>query len=265
MAPMSDFLRYRPFLWLLTIVLQLQLVFAEQPLYIGVQPRNLPYMSYEHGGEARGILVNAARELCREIEEDCVFYAPGSGELLTELRYLHLDAVILSDQFVSEHQARDLFFYPVFCKIKPVFIWGKHADPVLDKDKFMYQSVGVQENSYLEYYLQNNLPLNTQIVPYELMENAVFDLLHGAVDVLFSTISFFETRAKGRLAKKRMYVLPTVAFAMEGYVQPEKMMTLVIRDNNLALKEKLLRASRQKETRYCAEFLPNYFKTFSKK
>lgn len=255
MIQMPDTLRYNLCALWLTLILA-QTTLAEKTLHIGIQHRNLPYMNYDGTEPAEGILVDATRALCRDMQVDCVFYASDLEERLDALKHRHLDAVILSDQFISDEQARGLSFYPAFCTVKPVFI---HADPAR-KQTLMYQSVGVPENSYLEFHLQNHFPLNIRIVPYALMENGMFDLLHRKIDVLLASTTFFASRAKALFAKDGTFILPSVATPAADYNQPERAMSLAVRKNHQTLKQKLSDLSRRHEGVYCADLLPDHFR-----
>ncbi|MEL6749860.1 MAG: transporter substrate-binding domain-containing protein [Pseudomonadota bacterium] len=246
------------------MLFQIRMVFAEKPLYIGIQSRNLPYTSYT-GNTAEGILVDMMRGLCNKIEVSCDFSASEIDELLESLRYRDLDAVILSDHFLSDKQAQGLFFLPGFCTLRAAFIWKKGIEPAVKKNDFSYKSIGVSANSYLELYLQNHFPLNIRILPYKLMENAIFDLLNDKVDAVFSDVALFEARAKKLFTEDVTYRLPTVATVMADYIQPERVMTLIIRDSDDELKQKLLDNFQTQRMAHCADFLSDNFKSKSLK
>ena len=137
---------------------------TQDTIYIGVQPRYFPY-SHQSEKKIEGVLVTATREVCTLMNYTCIFTLIDFDESLQALRYRKLDAIIVAEHFIAEIDAEGLFFSPHFCKTKPVFIWGKRIEPVIDKNAFKGKQVGVLADSYLEFYLQNTLPLNVHIIP----------------------------------------------------------------------------------------------------
>ncbi len=230
-------------------------VSPEKPLYIGVEPRNSPYISNHSGEVFEGVLIDKVLELCQKMKRNCIFSPGNTEELLDALRYSRLEAVILTDQFVSESQIAGLFFFPPFCVTRPVLVWNEGVSSAIDKMNFKHQSIGVLKNSYLELYLQDNFPLNINILPYNLMENAMFDLFIRKIDIVFSSMAFFQDRAKGVFLDNIYYKLPAVAVPLKDSVQSERAMALAIRNNNTVLKKQILSAT-QKKTTYCADSLP---------
>ncbi len=237
-------------------VSQTDVFLSQQPLYIGVEPRNAPYISNKNGEVFEGILIDKALELCQKIKRNCIF-SPGSAEELSDaLRYNRLEAIIVVDQIVSDSQAEGLFFSPPFCTTRPVLIRTESVSSSVDSMSVDYQSIGVLENSYLEFYLQNHFPSNINLTPYALMENAMFDLFIGKIDAILSDMAFFRNRAEGAFLDNVYYQLPAVAMPLADYAhQPERAMTLVIRDSNTVLKEQISGVT-QENIAYCADFLP---------
>jgi ABC-type amino acid transport substrate-binding protein len=230
----------------------------EKPLHIGVQPRYFPY-SHQDDEQMEGILVKAVRSICIDIGRSCVFHAIDFDVLLQALKYQHLDAVIIAEQFITDAEAEGLFFLPPFCKTKPVFIFEEKVDLAITPELFMRKDIGVLAGSYLEYYLQNTLPLNTHIIPYALLENAVFDLLNKKIDILFSSQAFFQRRAKNVFLDDVRYDLPSSAVPLETYDQPIRSMALVIREGATELKKAFSAVVEKENNDYCFNLLPERF------
>ena len=200
------------------------------------------------------------RTLCVEMGRPCIFQAIDFNDALYALRYRQLDAIIVAEQFVADLDAQNLFFSPPFCETQPVFIWGRHTQPIMNLDEFKGRQIGVLAGSYLEFYLQNMLPLNNHIIPYSLLENAAFDLLNQKIDTLFSSRAFFQRRAKSLLLDNGIrYDLPTSTTHLESYEQPARSMVLAIRQGDVLLKKKLLAVMSSKKLDTCFMFLPEKF------
>lgn len=232
---------------------------TQDTIYIGVQPRYFPY-SHQNAGQMEGVLVTVMRSVCTIMNYTCIFSPIDFNDSLKALRYRALDAIIIAEHFVAESDAKGLFFSPPICKTKPVFIWGERIQPILDKNTFKGKQIGVLANSYLEFYLQNQLSLNVHIIPYELLENAAFDLLSKKIDVLFSSQSFFQRRAKSLFLEQGIqYNLPSTALPVIDYKQPKHSMVLAIRQGDVLLKNNIIEAIGSKDPVYCFTFLPEKF------
>jgi ABC-type amino acid transport substrate-binding protein len=156
-------------------------------LYFGIEGKRLPYTELVKGIEANGMLVDALREICEEIDAECHFVGGKPDQLLQDLQHYQLDALLVVDAVLLPDIDKLRFTSPL-CRIEPVFL---QTQPYPSIEAFIRSAViGVQQDSLLHLYLLDEYAGNARLRAYPLLENGLFDLAFGRIDALFVDKAF---------------------------------------------------------------------------
>lgn len=174
-------------------------------LYFGIEHGRLPYSDFTNGVEAKGILVNALRDICQEIIADCNFVGGESGELLELLKSAKIDAVMVIDSILLPDVDQVRLTSPL-CRIQPLFM-QRTLSPTAER-LVNRSTIAVQQDSVLHLHLLDEYGGRAMIAPYPMLEGALFDLSFGLVDALFIDEAFFKSHES--LTKKTVPILATI-------------------------------------------------------
>jgi len=160
---------------------------------IGIEIKKSPYSYMKENGEISGILVERIKFLCKQSKMECHFVTDSMENLLSQLKTLKIQAVLVQDSFVMSEIDKIILSSPL-CKISPTFIQRKTAPIKSTMEVFKGVIIGVKKNSVFHIYLLDNYNKFSDMKPYIQLESGIFDLLSKRIDVLFADDAFFDQR-----------------------------------------------------------------------
>ncbi len=162
-------------------------------LTIGIPLARRPYAFLDAHKQPTGLLVSITQRVCETIKADCQFTAGGSDQLLQDLQASKLNALIVVDHFIVP-EVDKVKLTPPLCKLTPSFIQKADAPARVKPEDFQGVSLAVQEGSIFHIYALDTYSSQARLKPYPFMDNAVFDLVSGRLDVLFADAAFIQSR-----------------------------------------------------------------------
>lgn len=238
-------------------------------LYIGVEKNHLPYAGLDKNKQASGILTDSLREVCDRIEVECKFITGDFNQLIEDLQFYKLNAVIVVDQIIFQ-KADKLILTKAFCKTQPVFIYSSHLPKDIKDSTLIGTTIGVQEGSLLHFDLIENYKRDVIIKPYHSIQAGLFDLLTQRIDKLATDKTFFISHLQTTSFSRYYATTPLssnkikkTASNHDKEVNSDKnifrptQMTLVLREEDTLLYKKINSAIQVKEKiPYCSDLFP---------
>lgn len=234
----SFFGRYHPLAFLILLSLFSTGQAEEKKIYIGVERNKVPYTYFNSEREMTGIIAEEVKELCLLVSANCNFVTGEVNNLLADLRAFKLHAVIVLDAFILPEIDEVKFSHPL-CKIKPVFVQKVNDSKKKEIADFKGTTIGVQQGSLLHIYLLENYSSTAQLKPYTQLENAVFDLLSGRINSLFTDSAFYKDRIEKTTFSHKDNPSRLIAFSVGTPEIPETSMSLAFRKNNKELLQRI--------------------------
>lgn len=186
---------------LLGILLSLQQVplqaaespLVKPPLYIGIPTNRQPYSYRDANQQAHGLLVDAIKPVCQQMKVTCNFVTGNFDELIQDLQHIKLNAVAVVDAFIFP-EIDGLKLTRPLCHIEPAFIQAKSAPARNKPEDFQGATIGMLEGSIFHTYLLDTYSSQARLMPYSLLEDAIFDLTFKRVDAVLADESFIKAR-----------------------------------------------------------------------
>ncbi|OQX03151.1 MAG: hypothetical protein BWK73_40495 [Thiothrix lacustris] len=169
------------------------IVAEKSPLYIGIPSSRQPYAYLDAQKQAEGILVDAIRAACQQMQTNCEFATGSPDQLLQDLQTLKLNALLVVDAFIAPEVDKLQLTQPI-CKPQPVFIQRANAPTRSKPEDFRGTTLGVAEGSIFHIYLLDEYSNQARLKTYPFMDNAVFDLVFGRLDALFAEEALIQAR-----------------------------------------------------------------------
>ncbi len=202
----------------------------KKQLYIGVETHRIPYSYVNDEQQVRGILVEAATQLCERINAQCTFVTNHFSSLLQQLATQQLHAVINIDTVLLPKIDKLRVSAPL-CRIIPVFIQQKSSNKKVPDD-FKNTTIGVLEGSLLHFYLLDHYSSLARLKAYPVLESGVFDLISGRIDALYADEAFFQQRVATTSLVRDITPPLLIAEQDEQAVLAPISMALALREND---------------------------------
>lgn len=239
---------------LLVLFTSTSLAKEQQKLYIGIEKNRIPYTDLDKTKQAQGILVSAVRELCDDIDAECVFVSGQFDALLKKLQTYQLNGVILIENLVLPELDKIQTLQPL-CKKQLVFV-QKIDINTPQKEGFTGKTIGVLESSLTHLYLLDEYSENAQLKPYPLLESGVFDLVMDRIDVLAVNLSFFKQRVQNTHLGKNIIAKQMLAHTESHQGPADTSMTLALRESDNDLYERMRKAQDNRGSpSYCSNLI----------
>lgn len=238
------------------------MVTEKSPLYIGIPPSRQPYSYLDAQKQAAGIVVDAIRSACQQMQTSCEFVAGTPDQLLQDLQTVKLNALVVVDAFIAPEVDKLKLTQPI-CRPQPMFIQKAHAPTRSKPEDFRGTTLGVAEGSIFHIYLLDEYSNQARLKTYPFMDNAIFDLVFGRLDALFAEEALIHARIMDTPLDGYLQFRTTAA---DEQTLPPTAMRLAVRDlDNDLLKalDTALQATLKEQT--CAQLLATHQTKSTKK
>lgn len=149
----------------------------------------LPFESITSSGEIRGLDIDIANALCKEIGVSCTFTNQPFDSLITGLKLGKFDAVIASMEITQERKKEVAFTNPYLFQTVNFATPIKSTFTTVSAKSLKGKTIGVQAGTTFEQYLCAHYKTVVKVNTYTSMTTAFIDLQAGRIDgVLGDTI-----------------------------------------------------------------------------
>lgn len=230
-----------------------------RPIYVGVPENRYPYSYKNTENKITGLLIDKISDICEKNSFSCTFIDGDFHENLEKLQTLNIDALLVIDSIIIPDSDEVKTTLPL-CKYNAVFV--KKVRLSLQKkitnDDLQNKTIGVTAESALHLYALDNYYSFSSIKPYETMESGVFDIFSEKIDILFTEEAFYESRIGSTLLGNRHNGFWLKKLGSDSIDLPETLMTLVLRNNDDELWNKMASAiTKQDAEQLCSALLPD--------
>ena len=224
-------------------------------MYIGIPSSRQPYAYLDAQKQAAGILVDAIRAACQQMETICEFVTATPDQLLQDLQAVKLNALLVVDAFIAPEVDKLQLTQPI-CKPQPLFIQKANAPARSKPGDFRGTTLGVAEGSIFHIYLLDEYSNQARLKTYPFTDDAVFDLVFGRLDALFAEEALIQARIMDTPLDGYLSFRTTAA---DAQTLPTTAMRLAVRDMDNDLLKALntaLQATLKEQT--CAQLLATH-------
>ncbi len=173
---------------------------AAEPLRIGIEPDVPPLSFIDDAGNARGIMPEIARDLCRRLAADCTFVPVRFDRLMPALRDGAVDVVVAAIS-ATEERRKDALFTPPFVRSPARFVMRRgEADGYVSPSKLKGRTLAAQSGTTYANSLEDNYP-DATVKAYARFEEALAALAAGTIDGVLAdevTLTDWLSREPGR-------------------------------------------------------------------
>jgi arginine/ornithine transport system substrate-binding protein len=148
-------------------------------LRVGVDPNLKPFVYVDSQGEYHGFDVDAAKDICSQLQRKCKFVPIDWDGLIPSLMVGKID-VIISSMSITEEREKVVDFTDVFYKSPSQLLVMNHSDDLKKGD-----TVGVLRGSTDESYVKETYP-DVKVYSYANQNEAFLDLKSGRIVALLS-------------------------------------------------------------------------------
>jgi ABC-type amino acid transport substrate-binding protein len=182
------------------LMLVIQGLWADDSLYVGIDPGTPPFVIQQSGAQFSGMDVDLLSSICRRINKTCIYKSMSFNDFFGALQTGDIQLAIGAITITPEREQQFIFSLPYLADTVSFVTLADSGVKAVDDLRF--KKIAIDKGSILRLYLERYFYKDVTIVEIDGLSNILAALEDKAVDAAFfdtATIEFWRSNDMANL------------------------------------------------------------------